>query len=84
MIATQPTLPSLAPPAYVVHEGDGMLRGKRSIRGSFPTRGEAREAAQRLVRDGARMAEVRQGWGLLDTYVRGEGAPRHIYVSKKG
>ena len=76
----QPELPSLASPEYVVHEGDGLLRGKRSIRGSFPTRREAREAAQRLVREGARMVEVRQGWGLLDTYVGGE-MPQHLYAA---
>lgn len=75
----QPAFPAFAAPEYTVHEGDGMLRGKRSIRGSFPSRAEAREAAARLVAEGVRMAEVRQSWGLLDTYVSREGKPRRIY-----
>ena len=67
---------------YTVHEGDGLLAGRASIRAEHRTREAANAAASDLVRSGVRMAEVRQAWRLLDTWVLRGSSPRHIYTDR--
>ncbi len=67
---------------YTVHEGDGLLGGAATVRSRHEQRGDARKAAIALIGGGARLAEVRRNYYLLDQYVRRGTTVKHIYVAK--